>query len=593
MHAVRLPLLILLLHLAAILAVGSAGASCGGDAVCVEDNGRDEPDVFDAFARWVDERSNEGQKFLHQLLGPSSGDSQEGDQSKSFFDEIKDAFTQEGEDSIENKIRRGVSKLKDFVDESFAQFDQKGEQGSGGNEAFEFLKSFQSVFSATGEAMNDEESIKLAADFIAKASELSQFLQSNKAKRGFLEMKDVILRSLGEVRDSLERNFGHVQWDKFKMFSAIYFLEHMESLLTPSMKRRKHAFAPDVSTAEVVELHKALYLANLAYEDTVADIKEGLQLESSEWELIYAQLKNAPGEPAHYIALRKDHSLSSSLARHDYLDVLLVVRGTKDLSDVLSDGLLDAVPFRGGFGHAGLVQSGQFLVDHHIDLFHSLLKMANKERVKLTIIGHSLGAGAASIAAIIFNEDQEAIDANVVGFGCPSLLSKELSESTREYVTTIISDADMIPRLSGPTLVNAALDVMSYDWIERALTDLRDGVEFLRSKLPFDIPGDHIESVYAFVKKLLEHNVRLEIRAMSSVEREQVLLIPPGKCTHFYRDGQGVTGDKVPCDFFDSLEISRTMIDDHLIGIGYNRMLLDYMRHRLEDYQFTFEQKIV
>ncbi|KAL7543119.1 hypothetical protein ACHAXR_012543 [Thalassiosira sp. AJA248-18] len=367
----------------------------------------------------------------------------------------------------------------------------------------------------------------------------------------------------------------------------------MESLRTPSWKRRAHGYAPEVSAKEVKELHKALYLANLAYLDTVDEIKAGLQVESSEWELIHARLESAPGEPAHFIALRKDQALTSGPLRRDYLDVLLVVRGTKDFSDVLSDGLLDAVEFRGGYGHAGLVQSGKFLVNHHIDLLRTLLTMAEKEKIKLTLIGHSLGAGAAAIAAVIFNEDEALIDANAVGFGCPSLLSKELSESAAKYVTTIISDSDMIPRLSGPTLVNAVFDIMSYDWIEKGLVDLRKVLEFMRSKLPFGVPLEHIEIAFEYIKKLLEDDIKLEMGAMASEKREDVVLMPPGRCTHFYRDGNGVTGQKMSCGFFDSLELSRTMIDDHMVGIGYNRVLLDYMRHRLQDYQFTFEQSIV
>ena len=59
--------------------------------------------------------------------------------------------------------------------------------------------------------------------------------------------------------------------------------------------------------------------------DTVDEIKAGLQEESSDWELIYAQLKNASGEPAHYIALRKEQPLSVGPLQHDNLDLLLVV----------------------------------------------------------------------------------------------------------------------------------------------------------------------------------------------------------------------------------------------------------------------------
>eukprot|EP00581_Thalassiosira_minuscula_P007834 CAMPEP_0183705544 /NCGR_PEP_ID=MMETSP0737-20130205/2589_1 /TAXON_ID=385413 /ORGANISM="Thalassiosira miniscula, Strain CCMP1093" /LENGTH=602 /DNA_ID=CAMNT_0025932701 /DNA_START=144 /DNA_END=1952 /DNA_ORIENTATION=+ len=582
------------------LGASSVGSSCDEkDESCAN-----EPPIFDVFAKWIEDRSVEGQNIIEKILGPADGEGRSGKESKStFFDEIKDAVASSAsadEESIESQIWRGVTAVKDEINDSIAKFvnefnigkEPKKGNGACGNEGFDFVKAFQKAFFASNKDQNTEESREMAVDFIQKASELTRYLQSGKAKRGFLELHDAMMKALGEVTESVWRNFGHIDWHRLKPFSIAYFVEHMETLITPSWKRRAHAFAPTVSANEVKELHKALYLTNLAYLDTVEEIKQGLKQESSEWELIYAQLKNAPGEPAHYIALRKE-PLLHSMVRQDSLDVLLVIRGTKDFSDVLSDGLLDAVEFRGGLGHAGLVQSGKFIVDHHIDLLHSLLKMAKKEKIKLTLLGHSLGAGAAAIAAIIFNEDQKAIDANVIGFGCPALLSEELSKAATPYITTIISDADMIPRLSGPTLINAVFDVMSYDWIEKGLTDLRSGLEFIRTNMPFDIPVEHVESVYKYIKQFLDDNIKIEIEEMAKATREDVVLMPPGNCIHFYRDGVSVTGKKISCEFFDSLEISRTMLDDHLVGIGYNRMLLDYMRHHLEDYQFVFDQNIV
>ncbi|KAL7544925.1 hypothetical protein ACHAWF_008285 [Thalassiosira exigua] len=594
----RVSLLLNLLLLCRVLPAGSAGTSCNGeDAACAGD--QREPDIFDLFSGWIDDRSSEGQKFLEKILGPR-GDDDDDKESNSFFDEIKDALVGETTDDnyVEAKIWKGISSLKEAMDDSvghwFSAFDSQrviSNEERSKNPAFDFVAFFQTVFSASNAEEANEESSKLASEFIQKAADLSKLLQSDKTDRGFFELHEVMMKALKQVTETVLRNFGNIDWHRLKPFSLVYFLEYMESMLTPSWKRRAHAFAPEVSVKEVKELHKALYLANLAYLDTVDEIKAGLQEESSDWELIYAQLKNAPGEPAHYIALRKDHS--PSFVQHDFLDVLLVVRGTKDFSDVLSDGLLDAVDFRGGHVHAGLAKSGQFLVDQHVDLLYSLLKIARKEKVKLTLIGHSLGAGAASIAALIFNEDKDGIDANVVGFGCPALLSKELSESTKSYTTTIVSDSDMIPRLSGPTLINAAFDTMSYDWIEKGLADLRNVLQWTRTKMPFDIPVEHVESAYDYIKKLLDQYVKVEIDEMAEAARETVLLMPPGSCIHFYRDGTGVTGQKMPCDFFDSLEISRTMIDDHLIGVGYNRLLLDFMRRRVENYQFTFEQHIV
>jgi hypothetical protein len=194
---------------------------------------------------------------------------------------------------------------------------------------------------------------------------------------------------------------------------------------------------------------------------------------------------------------------------------------------------------------------------------------------------------------MIFNEDEPNIEANVIGFGCPALISKELSVSTSKYVTTIISDSDMIPRMSGPAVENVIIDLMSYDWIERSLEDLKGFFESIRANIPFEIPPENINKVYNFVTNFLETNIKPEMEEMSKKQKREVELIPPGNCIHFYRDGNGVTGQKVDCQMFDNLEFSRTMIDDHMIPQGYNRMLLDYMRYRLSDYQFVFDQTIV
>jgi hypothetical protein len=319
------------LILIAYLLVGSVGEICGVDDGASCPSAAAEPVVFDVFAKWIDDRSLEGQKFLEQLFGPPTppNDKEKGDgDGKSFYDEMKDASAKQTDDeeTIENKIWRDIteskiwkdiSTLKDVVDGSISQITSKlmeeKESSSSSNvhvkaeekvdepikAATDFLTTFfKTAFSASDDNKISEESKALAAEFIQQASELSQYLQSNKSNRGFLELQDIMMKALGQVKDAMMRNFGHVDWHRLQPFSIVYFLENMESVYTPSWKRRQHAFAPEVSMKEVKELHKALYLADLAYLDTVSEIKAGLEGDSSDWELIYAQLKNAPGEPA-------------------------------------------------------------------------------------------------------------------------------------------------------------------------------------------------------------------------------------------------------------------------------------------------------
>lgn len=154
---------------------------------------------------------------------------------------------------------------------------------------------------------------------------------------------------------------GGREWHKLKPFGVLYYLEYIESMHTPSWKRRIHGCSSIVLAEEIKGIHKAL--ANLIYMDTVDEIKSGLLGKGSTH-------KCTMSRETHYIALKKYHTTSCF---QDHLDVLLVIRGTADFKDVLSDTLLDAVDFRQGKGHSGLAASGQFLVDHHRDLIQVCL----------------------------------------------------------------------------------------------------------------------------------------------------------------------------------------------------------------------------
>jgi hypothetical protein len=59
------------------------------------------------------------------------------------------------------------------------------------------------------------------------------------------------------------------------------------------------------------------------------------------------------------------------------------------------------------------------------------------------------------------NESVPLIDAYALGFGTPAILSQEISEQSRSKVTTVINDADCVPRMSGATMVNMWLEVVS------------------------------------------------------------------------------------------------------------------------------------
>lgn len=460
----------------------------------------------------------------------------------------------------------------------------------------------------TGQDANDDDSLKttassdgllsLARDFKDLVfggdegeSVLDSLLQNARVSAGRSSFEDDersyedLLGVINEHRESIgatiRESFSPVDFSKLLPTSLFYYLEFEDSRKNPSWKRRMHRFHPSVDIEKVGELNEQLYLAQQSYCDTVEEVREGLERAQEPVELVFCDTKSFPGRPAHFIAVNKEQS-----QENDYLEVVMVVRGTKSIMDIITDGLLVPEDYRGGKVHAGFRKSGQYLVETHIELLRKLCKMANKERLKVTLIGHSLGAGACAIAAMEFNE-MDGVDAQAIGFGSPSLLSEDLAEGTKGYITTVISDDDIVPRLNDVTVANTILDLMEHDWTPLARRDIEHAFRELQRRQPGLMTETTLDDAMALVDAGIERFAKPKIRERTT-DRLSPVLFPPGTCIHFYRDGAGVSATYSPCTFFDELIISRTCVRDHLMIGGYSQIFLNVMREQGNPH-FTFE----
>jgi pimeloyl-ACP methyl ester carboxylesterase len=217
-----------------------------------------------------------------------------------------------------------------------------------------------------------------------------------------------------------------------------------------------------------------------------------------------------------------------------------------------------------------------------------------RDKIRVVLIGHSLGAGAAAIAAMELNE-HDFLEVEALGFGCPSLLSRDLSESTKEYITTVVNDADIVSRMSGASMTNMLLDLMDYDWTEDILADLEFSLQRAKESFP-DYKGflPDTTTALAWFEKRLNEVVRPNLlKRTKRNERLPSVLIPPGRCIHLFRDGYGTTGTYTPCDMFSSVEFSLTLLDDHMIATGYNRALLSAAQDSDRDYSVRSKHLMV
>lgn len=541
----------------AAAAAESLAQSCPDSAVescSAEDDTplKTEAVTFDAFGAWFDGAiegaRQDAKKLLQDIVAPKQEENQV---LKSMIDGAK----------------RG---LTDLFDDGGT--NEKGQQSPNSLEGvFGLLASLGRAAAKAGTGSEDS-----VLHLVERAKEIADG-QSEYEARTLRQTLELFRAAFAAVHQSVQSSFGDLDLLKFNVFSFLYYLEVEDTRRTPSWKRRTHRFFRSVLVDEAVALHESLYLAELPYVDTVDEVRNGLR--GSDWELVYASMEGLPAEPGHFLALKKRQSEKSK-----YLEVLLSVRGTKEVGDLLSDAFLIAESYRGGKAHVGVRLAGKYLVAKHTPLLRQLLELSGKSKIKLSLVGHSLGAGAAAIATIEFN-DLDFIEASSIGFGCPALLTKELAD--RDDIVTVVSDADVVPRMSGATVRNAILDVMALDWADLAIRDVRQLISMMKENIPMPISQELERTVISFVERSLRESIKLA-QELIPTERLEPMLIPPGKCIHFFRDGVSVSARHTPCSYFDSVEISRTLIDDHMTNTGYHKVMLNFVRDSKNDMHFKF-----
>ena len=353
----------------------------------------------------------------------------------------------------------------------------KGRNIHGDKETKDAERNLQDVQSSLLGLLTGRKSSQSAVEeLVAKARTSSE--QGDIADTVSLEQLLHILRKVGqEMGDTFEKHLGGRDLPPIYPTNLYYFLEAEDEIKNFSWRRRKHRFCEGINFASVEELNSHARIAEIGYRDNMESIKRELS-ETFGYEVIYCQMDSLPGQPSHFLAVKKGQSSWSSS-----LDMLLCVRGTKTITDVITDLLADAVDYRGGKAHSGILQSGLFLAGKHTDTFQEFLKASGKKKINLTLVGHSLGAGAASIAGMELHARDD-FDVRVFGFGCPALVSQSLSEGAQSYITTIVGDNDCVPRMSLASMINAVFNVGEYNWVPKAQQDIEDLIDQVQIVLP-------------------------------------------------------------------------------------------------------------
>lgn len=194
--------------------------------------------------------------------------------------------------------------------------------------------------------------------------------------------------------------------------------------------------------------------------------------------ILLSQLRPAILKPA-YILVKDKHAKQ----------LFFVVRGTHSVRDTVTSltahskphHLVDATSGAVVLGraHAGFLSTARWLAKIIKPDLASALE--NNPGFELTIVGHSLGAGVAVVLTQTLRELEGGdksrnafADTKCLAFACPSALSKELSESCKPFVTTVVCGADIVPTVSFSKVSELQQQIVSAAWEQQVLKKWRE-----------------------------------------------------------------------------------------------------------------------
>ncbi|CAG2189019.1 DAGL [Mytilus edulis] len=299
---------------------------------------------------------------------------------------------------------------------------------------------------------------------------------------------------------------------------------------------------------------------------------KGVELIDDNSDLVYVTYHVDIGETPFYVALD-----------HKHKKVIICIRGTLSLQDVLTDLKADAEilpldPIKEDWvGHKGMVHAAVYIkkkIKEDMVLSQAFGKCSEigAERYDLVLVGHSLGAGAAVILAILLQQEYPGL--HCYAYSPPGgLLSETCVEQTKSFITSVVVGKDVVPRIG-------------LFQMEVLRTDLINVIKMSNnSKWKIIMKGICCGSSETDKMNLEQVRNEIEERDLHAHPSDDDItlvahtpLYPPGKIIHVVRSHPKNNGSSLCCGnnepvyqaiwadnrSFDEVIVSPTMINDHM-----------------------------
>lgn len=203
--------------------------------------------------------------------------------------------------------------------------------------------------------------------------------------------------------------------------------------------------------------------------------------------LAHAKLLEGVGALGYSVPLQREKSSKYAPAffcctrESPVSELCLVIRGTMEPADVLTDIAVETKEILGMRGHGGIVGSARHLHEEVTAQFAELVRKVKPERIVVT--GHSLGAAAATALTMLWragekgtaSESDASLLRNVECFAfCPVPIVSDVQVATKaEGITAIVNGMDVFPRLSVPSLDRLFLRLATSELAQSGISAFR------------------------------------------------------------------------------------------------------------------------
>uniref|UniRef100_A0A7N0VHP6 Fungal lipase-type domain-containing protein n=2 Tax=Kalanchoe fedtschenkoi TaxID=63787 RepID=A0A7N0VHP6_KALFE len=358
------------------------------------------------------------------------------------------------------------------------------------------------------ESSDDEEpgnsKWSLEIDWLSKALEpaLGFWRWALPTGNGFRDKSAPVTRSVSEIIASIQRSRVGIQdWSLSDLTIGLYLLYLRQASANPFEDIKGIQISSEAIVQDLIyhsELAKGSYKGSAAGLARHSMLREGNVLKFIK--------ESSVLRPGYYLGVDKRRKL-----------VIFGIRGTHTVYDLITSIASfsnEEITSEGYSTHFGTAEAAQWFLTHELRNIRKCLE--KHEGYRLRLVGHSLGGAIASVMAIMLRKKTH----NDLGFSpdivsavacaTPPCVSRETADSCFDYVTTIVMQDDIIPRLSVATLTRLRNEIIQTDW-----TSILDKDDW-RSILELVTNAKQVVSSVQDVAKKLAQYARINSSSSSS-----------------------------------------------------------------------------